>query len=192
MNSISTDDWETKKPSIVRLYRDHNWTVREVLNEVRTHSFDPSEGQLRHRLKKWGVTKATRLSRRYNWRENLDRQLPGRQALVALETVRPTLGAEPMAHLQNDPTTCALNMMQYTPSGLLSCNADTDHVAINPTANPGWYYVYRSVGTQTQGPTMQHTRYTCPRHSAFVIEPDDQVAQENAAIPAYTGDELNL
>ncbi|KAB8212796.1 hypothetical protein BDV33DRAFT_186136, partial [Aspergillus novoparasiticus] len=52
-------------------------TLREVLNKVRTHSFDPSEAQLRHRLKKWAVTKATRLSRRYNWRGNLDQALPG-------------------------------------------------------------------------------------------------------------------
>ncbi|KAB8212652.1 hypothetical protein BDV33DRAFT_186366 [Aspergillus novoparasiticus] len=86
-----------------------------------------------------------------------------------------------MTPVQNDPTTYTLDVMEYTPSGLPPCNADTSHVAINPTANPGWYYVYHL-----------HTRYTCPRHSAFSTEPGYQAAQENAAIPAYTGDEINL
>ncbi|KAB8213984.1 hypothetical protein BDV33DRAFT_209698 [Aspergillus novoparasiticus] len=54
------DIWEKKKHLIIDLYKHEGWPVKQVIKKVRTGDFNPSDGQLRSRLKKWGITKFPR------------------------------------------------------------------------------------------------------------------------------------
>ncbi|KAJ5806926.1 hypothetical protein N7474_010518 [Penicillium riverlandense] len=58
--SISSDVWETKKALISRLYMEEEWPLKQVIKQIRSDDFNPSETQLRSRLKKWRVTKPSR------------------------------------------------------------------------------------------------------------------------------------
>ncbi|KAB8213129.1 hypothetical protein BDV33DRAFT_210502 [Aspergillus novoparasiticus] len=63
--------WEQKKDLIIQLYREEGWPLKQVIKRVRSHEFDPSENQLRSRLKKWCITKS---SRRQKWTKSLINQ----------------------------------------------------------------------------------------------------------------------
>ncbi|KAB8213388.1 hypothetical protein BDV33DRAFT_64042 [Aspergillus novoparasiticus] len=54
---VALDMWESKKNMIVKLYQEEGWPVKHVIKRIRTDTFDPTETQLRSRLKKWRVTK---------------------------------------------------------------------------------------------------------------------------------------
>ncbi|KAB8228049.1 Clr5 domain-containing protein [Aspergillus alliaceus] len=56
-HKIASNMWETKKGLIIQLYQDEEWPLKQVLKRIRTHTFNPSEVQLRSRLKKWRITK---------------------------------------------------------------------------------------------------------------------------------------
>ncbi|KAJ5605096.1 hypothetical protein N7510_010250 [Penicillium lagena] len=58
--SISSNVWETKKALISRLYMEEEWPLKQVIKQIRSDDFNPSETQLRSRLKKWRVTKPSR------------------------------------------------------------------------------------------------------------------------------------
>ncbi|KAH8692427.1 hypothetical protein BGW36DRAFT_387588 [Talaromyces proteolyticus] len=62
--SIPSDVWEKKKALIARLYKDEEWPLKQVIKQIRTEDFNPSETQLRSRLKKWRVTKPSRQTRK--------------------------------------------------------------------------------------------------------------------------------
>ncbi|KXG51904.1 uncharacterized protein PGRI_092970 [Penicillium griseofulvum] len=62
--SISSDVWEKKKALISRLYMEEEWPLKQVIKQIRTDDFNPSETQLRSRLKKWRVTKPSRQTRK--------------------------------------------------------------------------------------------------------------------------------
>lgn len=62
--SIPADVWEKKKDLIARLYKDEEWPLKQVIKRIRTAEFNPSETQLRSRLKKWRVTKPSRQTRK--------------------------------------------------------------------------------------------------------------------------------
>ncbi|KAF5858601.1 hypothetical protein ETB97_003994, partial [Aspergillus alliaceus] len=57
---ISFNTWEKKKDLIIQLYREEGWPLKQVIKRVRSHDFNPSESQLRSRLKKWCITKSSR------------------------------------------------------------------------------------------------------------------------------------
>lgn len=57
---ISLNMWESKKDMIIKLYEKDEWPVKQVIKKIRSHDFNPSESQLRSRLKKWRVTKSSR------------------------------------------------------------------------------------------------------------------------------------
>ncbi|KAB8233953.1 hypothetical protein ETB97_003280 [Aspergillus alliaceus] len=59
-HNIASNMWERKKGLIVQLYQDEEWPLKQVLKRIRTHTFNPSETQLRSRLKKWRITKLSR------------------------------------------------------------------------------------------------------------------------------------
>ncbi|KAL4973653.1 hypothetical protein BDW66DRAFT_161900 [Aspergillus desertorum] len=59
-SAISPDIWETKRMLITKLYKDEEWPLKQVIKLVQTRDFDPSESQLRSRLKKWHITKPSR------------------------------------------------------------------------------------------------------------------------------------
>ncbi|KAF5863910.1 hypothetical protein ETB97_009017 [Aspergillus alliaceus] len=52
--------WDSKKDLIIKLYEKDEWPVKQVIKKIRSHNFNPSESQLRSRLKKWRVTKSSR------------------------------------------------------------------------------------------------------------------------------------
>ncbi|KAJ5782169.1 hypothetical protein N7457_003943 [Penicillium paradoxum] len=62
--SISSDVWEKKKALIAKLYMEEEWPLKQVIKQIRTDDFNPSETQLRSRLKKWRVTKPSRQTRK--------------------------------------------------------------------------------------------------------------------------------
>ncbi|GES57806.1 hypothetical protein ATEIFO6365_0001109500 [Aspergillus terreus] len=63
-NSIPADVWERKKALIAKLYKDEEWPLKQVIKQIRSPDFNPSETQLRSRLKKWRVTKPSRQTRK--------------------------------------------------------------------------------------------------------------------------------
>ncbi|KAL2009301.1 hypothetical protein VTN00DRAFT_7495 [Thermoascus crustaceus] len=63
-NSIPSDVWEKKRALISKLYKDEEWPLKQVIKKIRTPDFNPTETQLRSRLKKWRVTKPSRQTRR--------------------------------------------------------------------------------------------------------------------------------
>ncbi|PYH42182.1 uncharacterized protein BP01DRAFT_138422 [Aspergillus saccharolyticus JOP 1030-1] len=63
-NSIPSDVWERKKALIAQLYKDEEWPLKQVIKKIRSEDFNPSETQLRSRLKKWRVTKPSRQTRK--------------------------------------------------------------------------------------------------------------------------------
>ncbi|KAF9882842.1 hypothetical protein FE257_004973 [Aspergillus nanangensis] len=63
-NSIPSDVWERKKALIAKLYKDEEWPLKQVIKQIRSADFNPSETQLRSRLKKWRVTKPSRQTRK--------------------------------------------------------------------------------------------------------------------------------
>ncbi|KAJ5128412.1 hypothetical protein N7448_002131 [Penicillium atrosanguineum] len=62
--SISSDVWEKKKALIAKLYMEEEWPLKQVIKQIRSDDFNPSETQLRSRLKKWRVTKPSRQTRK--------------------------------------------------------------------------------------------------------------------------------
>ncbi|KAJ5481015.1 hypothetical protein N7539_006909 [Penicillium diatomitis] len=62
--SISSDVWEKKKAIIAKLYMEEEWPLKQVIKQIRSDDFNPSETQLRSRLKKWRVTKPSRQTRK--------------------------------------------------------------------------------------------------------------------------------
>ncbi|KAJ5895532.1 hypothetical protein N7495_007223 [Penicillium taxi] len=62
--SISSDVWEKKKALIAKLYMEEEWPLKQVIKQIRSDNFNPSETQLRSRLKKWRVTKPSRQARK--------------------------------------------------------------------------------------------------------------------------------
>ncbi|CEJ55206.1 hypothetical protein PMG11_01475 [Penicillium brasilianum] len=62
--SISSDVWEKKKAVIAKLYMEEEWPLKQVIKKIRSDDFNPSETQLRSRLKKWRVTKPSRQTRK--------------------------------------------------------------------------------------------------------------------------------
>ncbi|KAB8213581.1 hypothetical protein BDV33DRAFT_184491 [Aspergillus novoparasiticus] len=62
-DNLSSDTWENKKHLIIELYKGEGWPVKQVIKRLRTSNFNPSDGQLRSRLKKWGITKSSRSRR---------------------------------------------------------------------------------------------------------------------------------
>ncbi|OJJ84055.1 uncharacterized protein ASPGLDRAFT_127047 [Aspergillus glaucus CBS 516.65] len=63
-NSIPSDVWEKKRALIAKLYKDEEWPLKQVIKQIRSEDFNPSETQLRSRLKKWRVTKPSRQTRK--------------------------------------------------------------------------------------------------------------------------------
>ncbi|KAJ0420444.1 hypothetical protein BJY00DRAFT_284390 [Aspergillus carlsbadensis] len=61
---IPSDVWEEKKALIAALYKDEEWPLKQVIKKIRSDNFNPSETQLRSRLKKWRVTKPSRQTRK--------------------------------------------------------------------------------------------------------------------------------
>ncbi|KAL4951801.1 hypothetical protein BDW69DRAFT_32896 [Aspergillus filifer] len=61
---ISSDVWEEKRALIAALYKDEEWPLKQVIKKIRSENFNPSETQLRSRLKKWRVTKPSRQTRK--------------------------------------------------------------------------------------------------------------------------------
>ncbi|KAI5285427.1 hypothetical protein KEM54_000587 [Ascosphaera aggregata] len=61
--TISTQMWLRMKPLIERLYRDEELHLKLVLPRVRREGFNPTEAQLRNKLKKWGIRKPNRKPR---------------------------------------------------------------------------------------------------------------------------------
>ncbi|KAI9372014.1 hypothetical protein BJX61DRAFT_471446 [Aspergillus egyptiacus] len=61
---IPSDVWEAKKALIATLYKDEEWPLKQVIKKIRSDNFNPSETQLRSRLKKWRVTKPSRQTRK--------------------------------------------------------------------------------------------------------------------------------
>ncbi|KAF3492219.1 uncharacterized protein GIQ15_01736 [Arthroderma uncinatum] len=62
--TIPSDVWETKRSQISNLYTEEEWPLKQVMKKIRTENFNPTETQLRSRLKKWGVTKPSRQRRK--------------------------------------------------------------------------------------------------------------------------------
>ncbi|OJD22872.1 hypothetical protein ACJ73_05776 [Blastomyces percursus] len=63
-NSIPSEVWEGKRAEIAVLYKEEEWPLKQVIKKIRSDDFNPTETQLRSRLKKWGVTKPSRQKRK--------------------------------------------------------------------------------------------------------------------------------
>ncbi|QSS56451.1 hypothetical protein I7I53_04665 [Histoplasma capsulatum var. duboisii H88] len=63
-NSIPSEVWEDKRAEIAALYKEEEWPLKQVIKKIRSDDFNPTETQLRSRLKKWGVTKPSRQKRK--------------------------------------------------------------------------------------------------------------------------------
>ncbi|RMJ22266.1 hypothetical protein PHISP_06867 [Aspergillus sp. HF37] len=63
-HTIPSTVWETKKAQIAKLYKDEEWPLKQVIKQMRSADFNPSETQLRSKLKKWRVTKPSRQTRK--------------------------------------------------------------------------------------------------------------------------------
>ncbi|KAJ5999603.1 hypothetical protein N7481_000012 [Penicillium waksmanii] len=61
-STISSDAWERKKELIAKLYVKEEWPLKQVIKQICSDGFNPSETQLRSRLKKWRITKSSHQS----------------------------------------------------------------------------------------------------------------------------------
>ncbi|KAL1848822.1 hypothetical protein Plec18170_007837 [Paecilomyces lecythidis] len=63
-NVIPAELWEKNKALIIKYYTEEEWPLKQVIKKIRTADFNPSETQLRSRLKKWRITKPSRQTRK--------------------------------------------------------------------------------------------------------------------------------
>ncbi|KAF5857833.1 hypothetical protein ETB97_005207 [Aspergillus alliaceus] len=93
-HQITSELWEKNKRVIVKLYRDEEWPLKQVIKRISSNDFNPSETQLRSRLKKWRITKPSRQI----WKRPHARQ----QEAVKIDSncdVSPPRGRSPFASL---------------------------------------------------------------------------------------------
>ncbi|KAL2812027.1 hypothetical protein BDW59DRAFT_167897 [Aspergillus cavernicola] len=64
MIRIPASIWNQNKALITQLYQDEEWPLKQVIKKVQSENFNPSESQLRSRLKNWRVTKPSRRNRK--------------------------------------------------------------------------------------------------------------------------------
>ncbi|KAJ5532087.1 hypothetical protein N7494_008639 [Penicillium frequentans] len=120
--SISSDVWEKKKALIAKLYMEEEWPLKQVIKQIRSDDFNPSETQLRSRLKKWRVTKPSRQTRK---KPNADDDDSDKD--VKRSSTSPTAGHLPCARRSPVPTGAHTHTLQsfnqtITPNGLHHCH----------------------------------------------------------------------
>ncbi|KAI3293740.1 hypothetical protein DTO002I6_4686 [Penicillium roqueforti] len=91
--SISSEVWEKKKALISKLYMEDEWPLKQVIKQIRTDDFNPSETQLRSRLKKWRVTKPSRQTRKKSLAsaEDLDSDKDAKRKASTIQRPLPSL-----------------------------------------------------------------------------------------------------
>ncbi|KAK2754729.1 hypothetical protein FQN54_006862 [Arachnomyces sp. PD_36] len=87
--SIPPALWEKKRSQIAKLYKDEEWPLKHVIKQIRTEEFNPSETQLRSRLKKWRVTKPSRQCRKKSQDSPPYRAAVGMEAPLRSATTTP-------------------------------------------------------------------------------------------------------
>ncbi|KAJ5558103.1 hypothetical protein N7461_002075 [Penicillium sp. DV-2018c] len=99
--SISSDVWEKKKALIAKLYMEEEWPLKQVIKQIRTDDFNPSETQLRSRLKKWRVTKPSRQTRKKSLAstgENQDSHMEAKRKPSTVQRPLPSLPTRETSH----------------------------------------------------------------------------------------------
>ncbi|KAF3390766.1 hypothetical protein DPV78_011346 [Talaromyces pinophilus] len=165
--SIPSDVWEKKKALIARLYKDEEWPLKQVIKQIRTEDFNPSETQLRSRLKKWRVTKPSRQIRKKAAGEQGDNndeedEEDGSEEMSPVET-----------RTKNDMknTTPITSAAMAIPTPPQSQHSQSENLAITRE----WYPT--DVWVQSQ----QEQQQVSPQQAVIVTQPEDIATQ------AWTG-----
>ncbi|EED12599.1 hypothetical protein TSTA_006250 [Talaromyces stipitatus ATCC 10500] len=170
--SIPSDVWEKKKALIARLYKDEEWPLKQVIKQIRTEDFNPSETQLRSRLKKWRVTKPSRQIRKKpageqgNNNDEEDEEDPS-------EEMSPMERRNNKSDMKkNTPTTSAAMAIPTPPQ---SQHSQSDNLAITRE----WYPT--DVWVQSQ----QEQQHIPPQQTVVVTQPEAVATQAwTASIPS--------
>ncbi|RJE19715.1 hypothetical protein PHISCL_07950 [Aspergillus sclerotialis] len=120
-HTIPSDIWEGKKALITKLYKDEEWPLKQVIKQIRSADFNPSETQLRSRLKKWRVTKSSRQTRK----PRNDQKCISDDDSGIQENIPQTSPRVPTVPLVNGPEWCTAyedHMQQTAIPGIASAN----------------------------------------------------------------------
>jgi hypothetical protein len=146
--SIPSEVWEKKKSLIAKLYKDEEWPLKQVIKQIRTEDFNPSETQLRSRLKKWRVTKPSRQTRK---KPSSPPEMEDDDQPLSPVNPKPTVLPAPPATLH--PQQPQLQpQLQSRPK---------PHLKALQTSLPGWYDAngpYQRLQSTTQQPVQPATR----------------------------------
>ncbi|KAL4897410.1 hypothetical protein BDV59DRAFT_167660 [Aspergillus ambiguus] len=100
-NSIPSDVWERKKALIAKLYKDEEWPLKQVIKQIRSADFNPSETQLRSRLKKWRVTKPSRQTRK---KSNASQEPTEDDSSTESTSPKCTASVSPKGQIRSEPS----------------------------------------------------------------------------------------
>uniref|UniRef100_A0A093UVQ4 Clr5 domain-containing protein n=1 Tax=Talaromyces marneffei PM1 TaxID=1077442 RepID=A0A093UVQ4_TALMA len=168
--SIPSDVWEKKKALIARLYKDEEWPLKQVIKQIRTEDFNPSETQLRSRLKKWRVTKPSRQIRKKPAGEQGDNndeeyEEDGTEEMSPVETRNSKCDVK-----NTTPNTSAMAI----PTPPQSQHSQSENLALTRE----WYPTDVWVQSQQEQQQQQHIS---PQQAVIVTQP------EVVATQAWTG-----
>ncbi|KAJ5979964.1 hypothetical protein N7481_007262 [Penicillium waksmanii] len=178
--SITSDVWEKKKALIAKLYMEEEWPLKQVIKQIRSDDFNPSETQLRSRLKKWRVTKPSRQTRKKPQGVDDDFDKDGRsstasprnqkQSPILRDAVKHPEWAHPLYAPQPQPHVVS---QQLTPSpsgdGLIC-----DHSAVFTDPSPSTSSFEHPGQTSTAGPGLMvnTSSVVTPTYSTLPLSPE--------------------
>lgn len=169
-NSISANVWENKRSEISNLYKDEEWPLKQVIKKIRTPDFNPTETQLRSRLKKWGVTKPSRQKRR---KPNTVREEPEK-----VEEAAPTPAQE-----EQTPSEPMMSPAQPSPVEQTNADSHADDWTFPMTTNQE--YILRNSSLLAHG--QIEAPYMLPNSGLITSSGDDNhpYAMGHSPYPNY-------
>ncbi|KAJ5929726.1 hypothetical protein N7454_006676 [Penicillium verhagenii] len=193
--SISSDVWENKKALIAKLYMEEEWPLKQVIKQIRSEDFNPSETQLRSRLKKWRVTKPSRQTRKKPSADDDDSDKDVKRSSTSPITTEPVLWAStyppyaPALQSNDQPKWNAALASQLTPSP----SGEHGLMLERPSAHP---YDHSPTTTSFEQPAqtspvdeslmLNTTSVLTPTYAGYPLSPDSGVpspGSTTAAIP---------
>ncbi|KAJ5573081.1 hypothetical protein N7450_010065 [Penicillium hetheringtonii] len=178
--SISSDVWEKKKALIAKLYMEEEWPLKQVIKQIRSDDFNPSETQLRSRLKKWRVTKPSRQTRKKPQGSDDEFEKDGRsstasprnqkQSPILRDSAKHPEWAHPLYAPQHN-----IVSQQLTPSpsgdGLIRDHSSTVHSFSDPSPSTSSFEHPGQTST-TAGLMVNTSSVVTPTYSTLPLSPE--------------------
>ncbi|KAJ5565288.1 hypothetical protein N7513_001530 [Penicillium frequentans] len=196
--SISSDVWEKKKALIAKLYMEEEWPLKQVIKQIRSDDFNPSETQLRSRLKKWRVTKPSRQTRKKPNADDDDSDKDvkrsstsphSRPSPVRTEKSRPNWSTYPYApELQSNdhPKWTASLPSQLTPSPSVEHGLMVERPSVHYDHSPTTSSFEQPAQTSPvdEALMLNTTSVLTPTYAGYPLSPDSGVPSPGSATAA--------